>query len=841
MGADTAFPPAGSKPQSGSAFGSSPFVLGTTFKADPKTANDNEQPQPGGGGGLFGNGFGLALGDASKPVPSIERRDEDMDVATPAKVDEKPRGIFSTESTTPTTTPAPQKFGLSTSGPSTGSSIFGLKSAPGGFGNLFGTPKPAASRSLEPEMPVESPRIKQEEEEDKENLANIPAAPLPPDTTSKAAYPLGDSSSSSAGSAFSPLTVSKTPPKVAEDAPLPPDFMGKSRVSEARDTLPPDSPVERVVEVAEDAPLPPDPFTTRAKPTTKPSNLEVPEAPREAPLPPDFLPTRLPSQKPPTPIPSVPESSEGELSEDDVESDEDEEGEEGDDEEGDQGTEVASEGSGVDVAKDLSPSTNGRSTHTPGFTPQSSFAGMGGSTFSSFSRPEQDMPRPLFGEVSRNAPPLFPKPVPQSPRSPSPVRGALPPNLFRPEQSRSVSAPGIASQILGRKPPSQSQFGRPSGATLGVDPNVEQQRRLQAKKDAEAAQVLVDPEDEGIQQILRSEVEPSTNLNEFVAVESQLPAVSGSDIEAGCELLWRDINRMVDHLGLNSRSLQSFIQGHSHYKGDRSRSKEDLENPDDWVVVEAEDLSMIVEEELTEELEEGRIHDIEATEEAIRAISRDLTKLRAKEEDMRVLIMSHVDPDHIAVTKSLPLSAEQATQQNELRRAYANFSKLLSEAEQSLALLRAKISSASGSSGRAAVPTVEAVIRTINKMTGMAEKRSADIDVLENHMRKLRLGSVGLNNSTSSREGSPFVASSSTPQQRRSMILSPEAMRNSFASSVASYGLRGTPPRKKMSMYSEEEKKAVQQKQTKRAAMLGLLRSSLEKSGPNISHLGDDD
>jgi nucleoporin NUP159 len=123
----------------------------------------------------------------------------------------------------------------------------------------------------------------------------------------------------------------------------------------------------------------------------------------------------------------------------------------------------------------------------------------------------------------------------------------------------------------------------------------------------------------------------------------------------------------------------------------------------------------------------------------------------------------------------------------------------------------------------------------------MAEKRSADIDVLENHMRKLRLGSVGLNNSTSSREGSPFVASSSTPQQRRSMILSPEAMRNSFASSVASYGLRGTPPRKKMSMYSEEEKKAVQQKQTKRAAMLGLLRSSLEKSGPNISHLGDDD
>lgn len=205
---------------------------------------------------------------------------------------------------------------------------------------------------------------------------------------------------------------------------------------------------------------------------------------------------------------------------------------------------------------------------------------------------------------------------------------------------------------------------------------------------------------------------------------------------------------------------------------------------------------------------------------------------------MRLLIMSHVDPSHIAVSKSLPLSAEQSTQQNELRRAYANFTKQLSEAEQSLTLLRAKIASSGGASSRANVPTVEAVIRTINKLTGMAEKRSADIDVLENHMRKLRLGSVG-SPGPRSREGSPFVPG--TPQQRRSMLLSPEATRNSFTSSVASYGMRGTPPRKKMSMYSEEERKVVRQKQTRRQAMLGMLRSSLEQSGPNISHLGDDD
>lgn len=373
-----------------------------------------------------------------------------------------------------------------------------------------------------------------------------------------------------------------------------------------------------------------------------------------------------------------------------------------------------------------------------------------------------------------------------------------------------------------------------------MDPNVEQQRRLQAKRDAEAAQVLVDPEDEGIQQILHSEVEPTTELNEFVAVDSHLPSGLGGDIEAGCESLWRDINRMVDHLGLNSRSLQGFIKGHSRGEVDHGRTKEDLEDPADWVIVEAEDLAVLVEGELARELEEGRVQDVDAVEEAIRAVSRDLSKLRAKEEDMRRLIMSHIDPGQIAVTKSLPLSAEQATQQNELRRAYASFSKLLSEAEQNLTLLKAKIASASGAAGRANVPTVEAVIRTINKMTSMAEKRSGDIDVLENQMRKLRLGSVGLGNNNSnspgprSREGSPFV----TPQ-RRSMMLSPEAMRSSLASSYG--GARATPPRKKMSMYSEEERKAVQQKRSKRQGMLALLRSSLERTGPNVSGLGDDD
>ena len=64
MDADTAFPPPskfGAKPDSTSNFGSaSPFVLGTTFKADPKAANDekeaesNDKPTQNNGKSLFG-------------------------------------------------------------------------------------------------------------------------------------------------------------------------------------------------------------------------------------------------------------------------------------------------------------------------------------------------------------------------------------------------------------------------------------------------------------------------------------------------------------------------------------------------------------------------------------------------------------------------------------------------------------------------------------------------------------------------------------------------------------------------------------------------------------------
>ncbi|KAB5530532.1 hypothetical protein GE09DRAFT_1252826 [Coniochaeta sp. 2T2.1] len=879
------------KPQAAPSFGS-PFVLGTTFKADPKTANDNEPEQKSAGGGMFGSGFGLSLGDAATAQPTVEGKEEDMDATTPAvekpkpifdtttPAAEKPKSIFDSStpaaekpksifasSTTPTSTPAAPRFGFpSASGSTAGSSIFGTQKpasspAVNPFAKAAASPavsqsaKPASSPAVNPfapkpfanpfapGAPSKSPpspgseaswassddELKEEDDDDKENLANIPEAPLPPDPTSKAPLSIGGSSSSSARSVYSPVTVSKTPSKVPDDAPLPPDPAPRPiKEEEEEETF-----------IPEDAPLPPD-FT---KGPTK--------APEEPPLPPDFLP-KVPSKDTPSDVPAAPDSAdEGEFSDEEdheEEGDEDaedgdegdeayEEGDEEDQEEGDDDDE-GSEGSGIDVARDLSPQ---------GFTTQDSFTGMAGSTFSSFSKVDNDKARPLFGEISKNAPPLFPGAVPPSPRSPSPVRsalpsgrGAIPPNVLRPEASRSVSAPGMASQILGRREQqSHASQQRARKASISPDPNVELQRKLKAKREKED-QLLRDPEDEGIQQILRSEIEPTIQLDEFVAVDSQLPEISSrrdDPVPVQCEALWRDINRMIDRIGLNSRSLQSFIKGHTLFKKDAGRTKEDLDNPDEWVLVEAEALGGIVDGELTRELEGSRVKDVDGIHDTIHEVLRDVTKLRAKQEDMHKIIMAHIDPDQASIVKSLPLNAEQATQQNELRKAYANVTQLLAEAEEGLTLLRAKIASAGGASNRkTGAPTVEAVIRTIKKLTSMAEKRSGDVGVLETQMRRLRL-STG-SPAPRSREGSPFVGSV-TPSHRRSLLVTPTSnLRDSFASSV---GARGTPPRKKMSMFTEEERKALQSKQAKRKAKLGMLREALERVGPQVSTLKDDE
>ncbi|KXH66575.1 hypothetical protein CSAL01_04413 [Colletotrichum salicis] len=838
---DTAFPPPSSTGPATSNPFSQPFKLGTTFEADPSAKDDDEKPSTPGGSSLFGSNFGSALGSAATKTPPKEQTMESNE-ETP-----KPKSVFA-QSTTPKETPAPSKFGFpptSTSAPKSG--LFGFPSQPA-TGGLFGSAKPTEK----------TPEVKAE-----------PNTPLPPDATSKNSYPLGDSSSSSGTGNVASDGGSKASPQV-DNAPLPPDFLTTPKATSTKAAnaapLPPNflkpSKPQGSTTSADEAPLPPDFLTPKPGKTTvsatpsaalplpaddqsSPEELERPKstapaaapdflkmpkqslssatwsstpqnttpAVNDAPLPPDFL---TKPKKPVFPqIPTMPDS----------EHDTDLEDEDDDDE---------SEGSGVIVSKDQSPSMTAM-TPTAGMTPQSSFGGVSSSTYS-IPRTEEERPRAsLFGDLSRNAP-MFPRPSQTSPRSPSPVRGAVPGRILRQESSRSVSAPGMASQILAAQKSQPSQRGSSIVGNKSNDDNfIAQQRLARQRRQAEETKTLEDEEDDEIQKILVSKIEPTLKLDDFIAHSNVVPSAK-ENIPAQVEAVYRDINSMIDTLGLNARSLASFLMGHDIGFKAGGRRKQDLENPDSWVLCEIDELGEVIDRSLAQDLEDGRVHDVEEKLEACNELAREMSRLRSKQDDLKKIIMVKTDPDQADISRSLPLSTEQASQQNELRREYTNFTKLLSEAEEALTILKTRIAAASSASGKgnSNMPTVEAVMRTIGKMTSMVEKRSGDIDVLENQMRKLRFSSVN------SREGSPMV----TPQrnsrsvlfspERSSMMASPGTLRNSMVSSVASHGGRGgtgTPPRKKLSGFSGEEKSELMAKRAKRQAVLNKLKANVERAG----------
>lgn len=851
---NTAFPPSSSAPKEGSGLGSTPFVLGTTFKADPASANDNEKPSEKGGFGL--GGFGLSLDDAaSKPAdPNNSSKDEDMDAQTTPVEEEKSKsslfgasqpkektsslfGGQSQESTTPTSTPAPSKFFSTDSTASKPNPFSGQASASSPFGStsakpsLFGSsndaskpkqaPNPFASMSSDKPNPFASasqskPNPFAQKSEQAETTEAAEDAPLPPESTSKAVYPFGDSSSSSTASTKSAEGHKNAGDKASESVkgvPLPSDSSpgAKETSKDTDDSSPPLS--EQGTPVVEDAPLPP--FPTKPKPEATTSIFGSKQAP------------------------AVPDGSDS--AESSSQHNESQSGEEPADEDEDEEGEGESEGSGIDVAKDLSPNLTGVG-QDQGTTPQSSFGGMGGSTFSMVSRPEaSNQPRSsLFGEINRSAP-VFSKPAPTSPRSPSPVRGAVPPRMFPADGSRSVSAPGMASQILGGSRSQSSGHGSKTISTRlqAQDPNVVLQRQTQQRQAEQDVQGLEDDEFEHVQNLLDTEVPPTLDIGEFNAFNSVTADVHASTVAAQVEALYRDINGMLLTLGLNARALKGFIKGHEERRGEKT--KDDLAQPDDWVLCEAEDLNHILDDRLAPELEEGRLQDVDDTWDMCQGLIREMPKLRAKHQDVKRVLGTVLDPDQAAAQRSMPLNAEQAAQQTELRQSYAQLIRLMTDAEGALTMLKTKLASLGGSSGKpAAVPTVDAVMRTITKMTSAAEKRSGDLDVLESQMRKLRFtNSVG----PPSREGSPFMTPPSN--KRQSLLMSSSTQftpspRKSLMSSVGSLNgsARATPgpsPRKKISGFTDEDKNVIRGKMQKRQAVLDRLRNKLMENGPKMS------
>jgi len=790
--------------------GTGGFTLGSTFKGDGTAKDDDPEPKNTAGGSFFGTGFGNSLEEAPKTPGAPEAGEADMEEGSNNNGATRPTQPANPDpqSTTPVTTPEQAKSSFPSTAPPATGGLFGTQAQSTTTPASVQNSEPAATESPDevkdqdkrPNPPSESstsPRIKPEPEDEERGLPsgvdkNLPEAPLPPDPTSKTSYAPGDSSASS-------TSASKD---AHDDAPLPPDFIPSKDITRA---------------------------TTEAEP--------------EHPA----------------------------LSSDDDDDDLDD------------------EGSGEDVAQDLSPNTDTNQSFK--ITPESSFGGAldrspVGGLFSNVQRqaPQQNA-KPLFGEVGCKSAPIFPPPtkVQESPRSPSPVRLSIPAEIPRPENARSVSAPGIQTRWLKNRKASTVTFtpttastqpdvlgdGTRKASTVISAPSTawsqpeeegfNRQAALRARELAEEEQDLSDREDEKVREELDSEVEATTTLAPFLAHQDYVGNINKPGIPGQIEKVYRDINSMVDTLGLNARSLSAFVKGHEEMYKDGGRTRADLEDASDWVLIETEDLG-ILSDRLATQLAESRIHDVQALLDGCRDLQKHLVRLRAKHDNLQRTVAARTQPEAVDARRAAPLAPEQAALQHDLRKDFTHLLKLLADAEEGLSLLKAKLASQQPHGDKAgkqkqkpkhAVPTVEAVLKTVMTMTAMAEKKSGDVDALETQIRKLSLASTatasvnghGNGNANgvggSSGESSPFAtppppSSSSSFSRSRAMPRTPASGGSSVfftpgtGGSLRSWvlGSRGT-PRKKMDAVTEEDVRVYREKMGRRKEVCGKLREVL--------------
>ncbi len=255
--------------------------------------------------------------------------------------------------------------------------------------------------------------------------------------------------------------------------------------------------------------------------------------------------------------------------------------------------------------------------HLAGLTPQSSFAGVGDSVFSTTSRAEQLQASRLFGEVGRQ--PQLPPPQQASPESPSPTRNnpraAIPARMLGSEATRSVSAPGMASQILNASNKTTNKAVGGFGTSIfargppAQDVNSAEQRKIEARREAEEARVLVDEDYELVEKQLDGPMEPTLQMAECVFWGP--PRCTGAPpLRLRPEAVYRDINRMVLSLKMNARNLGRL---HRWPSGPGPRwptpagPRRDLENLDEWILCDLAECGKILAGELAQELEDGRV------------------------------------------------------------------------------------------------------------------------------------------------------------------------------------------------------------------------------------------
>ncbi|PGH06437.1 hypothetical protein AJ79_06527 [Helicocarpus griseus UAMH5409] len=562
-------------------------------------------------------------------------------------------------------------------------------------------------------------------------------------------------------------TASKEPEKPS----LPtPSIPSESSLSESTVKVePPSDKEETPMPNVPEPPLPPEP-TSRvayAPGDTSASSSSISKGSyEEAPLPPDFIPAKK-AETPKEVAVALPEESEGEADFED---------------------------SGEDIGNETSPieETAKHGVQSLKTSPESSFGGPAAQTPDStvFKAPSPVQPsrepKQLFGEITQ---PMFPAPrlpdgrVRLAPRSPSPVRRSHVGNALARDGLRSTSAPSAPGHALAQRKVTleSSMLANQIRPPSDEEDQKEEINRQAQRLASEAQELSEDDEDEQLRADLARPLSPAPTLDPFLPHQDYTGESLKPGIPGQIERLYRDINSMIDTLGMNSRSMSSFLL----YQ--QTNKESDHQH---WLeVLQSAQPSDILDEQLLlseiDKLQEGmaaldtllqqqQLQSVEETlENCQRLFSKDLVTLRGQCASLRRTIDAHVDTVAIA---SAPLSAEQATLQQDLRKASTAVQSQMANLEKEISLLRAKLADSSrpdtdgnfhGSSRHKPMPrpTVEAVTKTIATMTNMAEKKSGDIDVLEAQLRKLGID-VSAAGSAHSRSASPFLTP--PPKQRLS-------------------------------------------------------------------------
>ena len=792
---------------SGGLFGSgTPFVLGSSWKNENPPKKDIPDTSS-----LFGSGFAKTLDETTigSGAPQIAEAEMKSEPSDEGELPDSPTSEAAHETTTPADTPAPAKF---FSAPPLTGGLFSTQSqsttTPAAVQSSIPAPSTFEKPTPSPVAPkVKSPTIKPEPDDAPTGVDKaLPEAPLPVDSRTKSSYTPGGSSVSS--TVASKSSQENTPSSTN---------LHNERVEEQAHHPP-----------ADHAAAPLDLTKTKTDPI-------LPETPSN---------DALPSQRANIQAAAADPSNNTIREEPALPMDDEDGG-------------LDDEGSGVDVAQEISPITD--PDQGLNITPESSFGGKNdkspvGGLFQNINKSQPS--KSLFGEIGKTSAPFFPPPkMQQSPRSPSPIRASLDANILRPDSARSVSAPGLPSRASNtRKVSNMPLHSKVVPMTISsAQPPKDQENRLALARQQEE-ESLSDEEDERVRDELATEILGTLDLAPFLAHQDYVGDSVKPGVPGQIEMVYRDINSMIDTLGLNSRALQSFVKGHEELYKEAGRARADLEDSESWCLVEISDLAS-VEQSLQNDLDEGRLQGVDEKLEECSQLLKDLKKLDTKFKEAQRILNTKNDPGQVEALQRRPLSDDQAMLRKDLRRAFTTFQTLLGRAEDSVSLLRAKLAAHGAGKNNigkgSRIPTVEAVERTIRKMTEMVQNKSADIDVLESQMRKLNVvGSV-----PSSREASPFVTPPTSIRKAKSLLrtpgtgrsvnshaafYTPMSSRSVFGNSLASSMIGSSPsPRKNMDQLDAEVVKRFAVKAKRRKEVNAILKEALVRDGIRIRSLDD--